>query len=60
MQAKRSIPIKPDTSVVMYVPNHFNHEDASAALAFMQRFNFATLVSLVDGTPFASHLPFII
>ncbi|MBL7826532.1 MAG: FMN-binding negative transcriptional regulator [Saprospiraceae bacterium] len=44
----------------MYVPNHFNHEDASAALAFMQRFNFATLVSLVDNAPFASHLPFII
>lgn len=44
----------------MYTPTHFKQEDPALNLAFMQRYNFATLVSLVDGVPFASHLPFVV
>lgn len=44
----------------MYTPAHFKLDDPAQTLAFLQRYNFATLVSLVDGAPFASHLPFVV
>lgn len=43
----------------MYTPAHFSHDDPAMTLGFMQRYNFAALVSVVDGLPVASHLPFV-
>lgn len=44
----------------MYVPRHFEQKDAAALVAFMRQYAFATLVSEVDGRPFATHLPFVV
>lgn len=44
----------------MYVPNHFSFTGEPDILAFMRRFNFAVIVSQVDGVPFATHLPFVV
>jgi transcriptional regulator len=44
----------------MYIPAHFQSDDTVAAVAFMQRYNFASLVTVLDLVPVASHLPFAI
>lgn len=44
----------------MYTPAHFSHDDPALTLGFMQRYNFAALVSVADGLPVASHLPFAV
>ncbi len=41
----------------MYVPKHFAQDDPALLLEVMQRYAFATLISTVDGAPFASHIP---
>ncbi len=41
----------------MYIPKHFAHDDRADLLAVMREYNFATLVSTIDGEPFASHVP---
>jgi transcriptional regulator len=43
----------------MYVPPYFALTNQSDTLAFIQRYNFATLVSAGGGAPMATHLPFI-
>lgn len=47
-------------SLKMYVPAHFSFTERTEIVAFMQRFNFAALVSQVEELPFATHLPFIL
>jgi len=44
----------------MYVPSHFSFTERAGIVAFMRRFNFAAIVSQVDGVPFATHLPFVV
>ena len=44
----------------MYIPNANRVDDQAQLLAFMQAHSFATLVSHVEGTIFASHLPLTI
>jgi transcriptional regulator len=44
----------------MYVPRHFEQKEVAAQVEFMRRYAFATIVSQVDGRPFATHLPFIV
>lgn len=44
----------------MYIPKFFLEENEERILAFMQRFNFATLVTSENDFPTATHLPFII
>jgi transcriptional regulator len=44
----------------MYIPNYFELTDTTEAVSFMQRYNFATLVNTINGTPVATHLPFVI
>jgi transcriptional regulator len=34
--------------------------DQQEAISFMQRYSFATLVTVVDGVPSATHLPFVV
>ncbi|MCB2407285.1 FMN-binding negative transcriptional regulator [Hymenobacter lucidus] len=42
----------------MYIPANFQLTDQAQAVAFMQRYSFATLVSIDQQLPIASHLPF--
>jgi transcriptional regulator len=44
----------------MYIPNANRVDDREQLLAFMKAHSFATLVSQVDGEPFATHLPILI
>lgn len=44
----------------MYVPAQFSFTESAEIVAFMQRFNFAAIVSQVEGLPFATHLPFAV
>lgn len=44
----------------MYVPKHFAVDDPAELRRFMEQHGFATVVTAVDGVPFASHLPLIL
>ncbi len=44
----------------MYVPGHFRVDDPETLRAFMRAHAFATLVTVVDGAPFATHVPFLV
>ncbi|KAB2904834.1 MAG: FMN-binding negative transcriptional regulator [Anaerolineae bacterium] len=44
----------------MYIPNSFKEENVDILHELMERYNFATLFSQHDGTPFATHLPFML
>lgn len=44
----------------MYVPRHFEVTDRALLFDFMAANNFAAMVTVKDGVPFASHLPFIV
>jgi transcriptional regulator len=41
----------------MYLPTLFKQQDTEACLRLMQSAPFATVITVVDGTPFVSHLP---
>ncbi|MGB3615235.1 MAG: FMN-binding negative transcriptional regulator [Elainellaceae cyanobacterium] len=43
----------------MYVPSAFREENTETLVAFMQAHSFATLVSIRDGMPVASHIPLV-
>jgi len=44
----------------VYLPPHFRQDDRAKMVAFMRSNAFATLVSVVDGAPFATHLPLLV
>jgi transcriptional regulator len=44
----------------MYVPQHFAVTDRAALHEFIERHSFGLLVSQVGGTPFATHIPFLL
>lgn len=44
----------------MYIPNANRVDEQAQLLAFMQAHSFATLVSLVQGELFATHLPLVV
>lgn len=44
----------------MYTPKHFEQNNKAKTIAFMQTYNFAIIVSVKDGLPLATHLPFVI
>lgn len=44
----------------MYIPSHSTQDDPAILLEVMQRHNFATIISNVNGVPFATHLPMLI
>lgn len=44
----------------MYLPGYFRVEDPTLLHELMQQFSFATLVSVHEGLPFATHLPFVL
>lgn len=44
----------------MYTPNNFKITNEAEAISFMQRYSFATIVTVIDGVPEATHLPFLV
>jgi transcriptional regulator len=44
----------------MYVPKHFAETDVARLHALMRAHAFATLVSVIDGVPFATHVPLLL
>ncbi|GHD62584.1 FMN-binding negative transcriptional regulator [Jeongeupia chitinilytica] len=44
----------------MYIPAHFRCDDTATIHAFVRNHGFATLISNVDGAPFASHIPLVL
>jgi transcriptional regulator len=44
----------------MYIPSFNKFEDQQEAISFMQRYSFATIVTVKDGLPVATHLPFLV
>lgn len=44
----------------MYIPSFNRFEDRRQVVAFMQHYSFATVVTVVDGLPVATHLPFVV
>lgn len=41
----------------MYIPKHFEEKDLYEIAALIKEFGFATLVSTVEGLPWATHIP---
>jgi transcriptional regulator len=44
----------------MYIPSFNKFEDVDEILTFMQRYSFATIVTIQGGLPVATHLPFLV
>ena len=44
----------------MYIPKAFREDDIGTLHTFIQAYSFATLVTLHEGMPFATHLPFLL
>ncbi|WP_277127941.1 FMN-binding negative transcriptional regulator [Chlorogloeopsis fritschii] len=44
----------------MYIPNAFREEDTEKLVAFMRANSFATLVSVHNHLPIASHIPLVV
>jgi transcriptional regulator len=44
----------------MYVPAFNKFEDQHKVVAFMQRYSFATIISVTNNLPVATHLPFLV
>src|SRR6266581_5611830 len=44
----------------MYIPKAFREDDINTLHTFMREYSFATLITLHEDVPFATHLPFIL
>lgn len=44
----------------MYIPRAYRQESLDELTAFMRAHSFITLVSVIDGAPFASHVPVVV
>jgi transcriptional regulator len=44
----------------MYIPKAFREDDIEKLHAFMRENNFAILITMQDGVPFATHLPLLL
>ena len=45
-------------TTLMYTPAAFRFEHASDMITFMKQYSFATIITVKDGLPIATHLPF--
>jgi len=57
--------MSPDTSCLLeprdvYIPSAFCVDEPDVLHAFIEQFGFATLVTVREGTPFATHLPLLL
>jgi transcriptional regulator len=48
------------TEIVMYRPTIFQEDNVEKLIAFMRANSFATLVSICEGVPCASHIPVVV
>jgi transcriptional regulator len=46
--------------VPMYIPKSFQVAELATLQAVIRRYSFATLISTIDGVPFATHLPLLL
>ncbi len=44
----------------MYIPSFNKFEDQQQVINFMQRYSFAIIITVDDGVPVATHLPFVV
>jgi len=44
----------------MYIPSFNQFTDRQEIVAFIQRYSFASIVTVMDGLPVATHLPFLV
>ncbi|WP_454802663.1 FMN-binding negative transcriptional regulator [Mucilaginibacter phyllosphaerae] len=44
----------------MYTPKHFQLSNHQEAISFMQKYSFSTIVTMLNGVPEATHLPFLV
>jgi transcriptional regulator len=44
----------------MYIPKHFELTDKATMHDLMRQFSFATIVSVLEGAPFATHMPVVV
>lgn len=44
----------------MYIPNSFREDNLETLHQLIQHYNFATLITLQEGQPIGSHLPFLL
>jgi transcriptional regulator len=44
----------------MYIPKHFELTDTKIMHDLMRQFSFATIVSVLEGVPFATHMPVVV
>lgn len=44
----------------MYIPSFNSFTDRKEIIAFMQRYSFASIITVMDDVPFATHLPFLV
>lgn len=44
----------------MYIPKHYTENDRPKLVEFMQAHSFAVIVNTVNGTPWGTHLPFVV
>jgi transcriptional regulator len=44
----------------MYTPKHFQLSNDQEVIYFMQKYSFATIVTMMNGVPEATHLPFLV
>lgn len=44
----------------MYIPNAFQEDDLEKIVTFMRANSFATLISILNGVPLASHIPLVV
>jgi transcriptional regulator len=47
-------------SRAMYIPKHFELTDTKTMHDLMRQFSFATIVSVLEGAPFATHMPVVV
>src|SRR5436190_16527809 len=45
---------------LVYIPAHFREDDRTTLHDLIRRYSFATLTTVCDNVPFASHLPFLL
>ncbi|HEY9636238.1 MAG TPA: FMN-binding negative transcriptional regulator [Coleofasciculaceae cyanobacterium] len=44
----------------MYIPNAFQEDDLEKIVTFMRANSFATLITILNGVPVASHIPLVV
>ena len=44
----------------MYIPDHFRQDDRETLTSLIRDYGFGLLISVVDGSPFVSHIPFLV